>query len=52
MIRILADSSDDAKLIEEAVGRSAQVYWSGGIADRDAQVECVILGVRSPVPPG
>ena len=53
MIRILADSSDDAKLIEEAVGRRAQVlYWSGGIADRDAQVECVILGVRSPVPPG
>lgn len=52
MIRIFTDSSDDAKLIEKAVGRRGQVYWSGGIADRDAQVECVILGVRSPVPPG
>ena len=53
MIRILADSSDDAALIEEAVGGAAQVVnGSSGLAGRDAQVECVVLGFRSPVSPG
>lgn len=53
MIRVLADSAHDAALIEEAVGGAAQVVNGGGpLTDDDAYVECVVLGCRSPVPPG
>ena len=53
MIRVLADSAHDAALIEEAVGGAVTVVnGSGGLASRDAHVECVVLGCRSPVPPG
>ena len=53
MIRVLADSSHDAALITEAVGGAAQVVnGSGRFTGGDAQVECVILGCRTPVPPG
>ena len=53
MIRVLADSAHDAALIEEAVGGAAQVVnGAGPLTDDDAYVECVVLGCRSPVPPG
>ncbi|WP_419941013.1 hypothetical protein [Candidatus Palauibacter sp.] len=53
MIRVLADSAHDVALITEAIGGPAQVV-NGAIqlAGDDAHVECVVLGCRSPVPPG
>lgn len=52
MIRVLADSVDDATLIAEAVGGPRDVVnGSSWLPGGDAQLECVILGWRSPVPP-
>ena len=53
MIRVLADSAHDVALITEAIGGPTQVV-NGAIqlAGDDAHVECVVLGCRSPVPPG
>ena len=53
MIRVLADSAQDAALIGEAVGGAAQVVnGAGPLTGNDAHVECVVVGCRSPVPPG
>ena len=53
MIRVLADSAHDAALIEEAVGGAAHVVnGAGQLTGNDAHVECVVVGCRSPVPPG
>ena len=53
MIWVLADSSEDATLIEEAVDGAVRVLnGSSGLAGRDGQIECVVLGFRSPVLPG
>ncbi|WP_419940995.1 hypothetical protein [Candidatus Palauibacter sp.] len=53
MIRVLADSPHDVALISEAVGGLAEVVnGAGWLAGDDAHVECVVLGCRSPIPPG
>ena len=53
MIRVLADSTHDVALIEEAVGGAAQVVNGTGPLTRDeAPIECVVVGCRTPVPPG
>lgn len=53
MIRILADSAHDAAFIEKAVGGAVQVVNGASPLTRDDdRVECVVLGCRSPVPPG
>ncbi|WP_419163154.1 hypothetical protein [Candidatus Palauibacter sp.] len=51
MIRILADSPDDATLIAGAVGGTAQVAKDADqFTNGDGHVECLILGCRHPVP--
>lgn len=53
MIKVLADSSHDATLIARAVHRDVRVMKDEGqFANGDAHVECLILGCRSPIPPG
>ncbi len=53
MIRVLADTSHDAALIAEAVDGAVEVLRRGGPYTRDDDhVECLVLGCRSPVPPG
>ncbi len=53
MIRVVADTSRDAALIADAIGGAAHVmHGSGRFAAGDPQVECVVLGCRSPIPPG
>ncbi len=52
MIEVLADSSHDAALITEAVGRAARVVKDEvQFANGDAPVEGLIVGCRHPIPP-
>ena len=51
MIRILADSPEDAMLVAEAVGSAARVATDAGqFTNGDGHVECLILGCRHPIP--
>lgn len=53
MIRVLADTYHDAALIAEALDGAAEVLHRAGPYTRDDDhIECLVLGCRSPVPPG
>ncbi|WP_419933891.1 hypothetical protein [Candidatus Palauibacter sp.] len=51
MIEVLADSSHDAALITETVGRAARVVKDEGqFANGDTHAACFIVGCRQPIP--
>ncbi|MYH51239.1 MAG: helix-turn-helix transcriptional regulator [Gammaproteobacteria bacterium] len=51
MIKILADSENDAALIARAVGNAAQVVADAvQFTNGDGPVECMVLGCRHPIP--
>lgn len=51
MIRILADSPDDATLVAEVVGSGARVAKDAGqFTNGDGHAECLVLGCRHPIP--
>ena len=51
MIRIFADSPDDARRIAAAVGGKAEIAKNADqFTNGDGHVECLILGCRQPIP--
>lgn len=51
MIRVLSNCSHDAALIAEAVGWAGNVVnQAGSLTPDSANVECVVVGCRSPLP--